>query len=101
MALELCHLPGTDAGERGLELLQSGHALPYTVLPDVWHVKAFRKVQEKGQGVGSTVGGLKESVRVFRWRRAAADGLARPPPPRNSSMLRPSSPSGSASWVVS
>lgn len=68
-------LPGTNTGERGLELLRSGHALPYTVLPDVWHVKAFRKVQEKGQEVGSTVGGLKELVRAFRRRRTAADGL--------------------------
>ncbi len=55
-----------------LELLKAGYAVLYTVPPNVKHVQAFRQAQvearEKGVGVWSLVGGLKETPMEFRRR---------------------------------
>lgn len=56
-----------------LELIRSGHALLYTVPPNVKHVKEFRQAQvearEKGVGIWSPIGGLKETPQEFQRRR--------------------------------
>jgi len=58
-----------------LELIRSGYALLYTVPPNVKHVEEFRQAQvearEKGMGIWSPTGGLKEAPQEFRRRMKA------------------------------
>lgn len=66
---EPCRRNGTFVN---LELLKSGHAVLYTVPPNVKHVEEFTQAQvearEKGVGIWSPTEGLTETPKAFRKR---------------------------------